>query len=216
MDKIRVMIVDDHTMFAESLAALISMKDDIEVLSVVNSGKEAIEKSKSLKPDIVLMDIEMKDLNGIMTISKIKEKCSDIEFIILTMHSDEGYLLECMNVGTKGYILKESSSSEVYDAIKAVRQGKSYFDVSVSHKVIKNLMHRNNKMKRIIKDNDLLSGREVEILRMIAEGHTNKEISDKLFISPHTTRNHIKNIFSKLKCHTRTKAVAEGRKKQII
>lgn len=216
MDKIKVMIVDDHKMFAESLAALIAMKDDIEILSVVNSGMKAIEKSESLKPDIVLMDIEMEDLNGLMTIRKIKEKCSNIEFIILTMHSDEEYVIEAVKAGTKGYVLKESSSSQVYDAIKSVSQGKRYFDVSVSHKVIENLTYKNDEMRKNIKESDLLSGREIEVLKMIAEGYTNKEISEKLFISPHTTRNHIKNIFFKLQCHTRTKAVAEGRKKQII
>jgi DNA-binding NarL/FixJ family response regulator len=216
MDKIKVLIVDDHEMFAESLAVVISMKEDIEVLGVANSGKTAIEKTELLKPDVVLMDIEMRDLDGIKTMRKIKEKSPGVAFIMLTMHSEEEYVLEAMKAGARGYVLKESSSSQVYEAIKAITHGKAFFDANSSHKVIESLQHRYESMKRVKEEGNILSEREVEVLKLIAEGYTNKEISDRLFISPHTTRNHIKNIFMKLDCHTRTKAVIQGRKNQLI
>ena len=216
IEKVKVLIVDDHEMFCESLAALISMRGEVEVSGIANCGKEAMEKTELLKPDIVLMDVEMKDFDGIEAMRKIKGKFPDISFIMLTMHSDEEYVMEAIKAGAKGYVLKESSSSEVLEAIRTVSQGKSFFDSKSSHKVIENLQHQYENMKRFKEEGNVLSQRELEVLKLIAEGCTNKEISNKLFISPHTTRNHITNIFISLNCHTRTKAVIEGHKKGLI
>ena len=216
IEKVKVLIVDDHEMFCESLATLISMRDEVEVLGTANSGKEAIEKTELLKPDIVLIDIKMKDFDGIETMRKIKEKLPDIAFIMLTMYSDEEYVMEAFKAGAKGYVLKESSSSEVLEAIRTVSKGKVFFDSNSSCKVIENLQHQYENMKRSKEKGNMLTQRELEVLKLIAEGYTNKEISNKLFISPHTTRNHIANIFMKLNCNTRTKAVVEGRKRSLI
>jgi DNA-binding NarL/FixJ family response regulator len=210
-EKIKVLIVDDHKMFCESLAALISMGSEVEVLGIANSGKEAIGKTELLKPDIVLIDIKMKDFDGIETMRKIKEKLPDIAFIMLTMFSDEEYVMEAIKAGAKGYILKDSSASQVFEAIRTVSHGKSFFDSNSSHKVIESIQKQYKNAKRF-----KFSQREIEVLKLIAEGYTNKEISNKLFISPHTARNHITNIFMKLNCHTRTKAVIEGYKKSLI
>lgn len=216
IEKVKVLIVDDHEIFCESLAVVLSMRDEVEILGTANCGKEAIEKTELLKPNIVLMDIEMKDLDGIETMRKIKEKFPDIAFIMLTMHSDEEYILEAIKAGAKGYILKDFSSLQVLEAIRTVSQGKVFFDSNSSHKVIENLQHQYENMKRFKENGNVLSQRELEVLKLIAEGCTNKEISNKLFISPHTTRNHIANIFMKLNCHTRTKTVIEAHKKGLI
>ena len=215
-EKIKVLIVDDHEVFCESLAALISMRDEVEVLGTANCGKEAIEKTGSLKPDIVLIDIKMKDLDGIETMRRVKEKFPDMQFIILTMYSDEEYVIEAIKAGAKGYVLKDSSSSEVLQAIWAVSKGKAFFDPNSSWKVIESIQGQKKSAKRTEADESILSQREVEVLGLIAEGSSNREISEKLFISPHTTRNHIANIFAKFGCHTRTKAIIEGRKKALI
>ena len=203
-------------MFCESLAALLSMGDEVEVLGTANCGKEAIEKTELLKPDIVLMDIEMKDLDGMEAMRKIKENFPDIAFIMLTMHSDEEYILEAIKAGAKGYMLKDSSYSKVLEAIRAVSQGKVFFDSNSSYKAIKNLQHQYENMKRFKEKGNVLSQRELEVLKLIAEGCTNKEINNTLFISSHTVRNHITNIFMKLNCRTRIKAIIEAQKKGLI
>jgi DNA-binding NarL/FixJ family response regulator len=216
IEKVKVLIVDDHKMFCESLATLLFMTDEVEVLGTANCGKEAIKKAELLKPDIVLLDIEMKDLDGIEAMRKIKEKFPDIAFIMLTMHPDEEYVMEAIKAGAKGYVLKESSSSEVLEAIRTVSQGNSFFGSNSFRKVIENLQHHYESVKRFKEEGNVLTQRELEVLKLIAEGYTNKEISNKLFISPHTTRNHIANIFMKLNCNTRTKAVIEAQKRRLI
>ena len=214
---IKVLIVDDHEMFCESLAALISMKDDIEVVGLASSGAEAIRKTELLRPDIILMDIKMKGIDGIEAMRKIKEKSPDIDFIMLTMYDDEEYVMESIKAGAKGYVLKESPSSKVLEAIRTVGTGKAFFDPNSSSRVIEGIQRqRGQKGPRPEEDEAILSPREIDILRLMAEGYSNKEISNKLFISPHTTRNHIANIFMKLNCQTRMKAVIEGKRKGLI
>ena len=213
--KTRVLIVDDHKMFCESLSSLFSMKKEVAVLGTANSGKEAIHKAELLKPDIILMDIEMEGLDGIETMRKIREKLPSTEVIMLTMHSDEEYVLEAIKAGAKGYVLKDFSSSQLLEAIKSVRKGGIFFDPKSSQKVIRSLQNQHGEEKGIGEEKSTLSLREREILRLISEGYTNKEISNRLFISAHTTRNHIANIFMKLDCHTRTKAVIEGKKRGL-
>jgi DNA-binding NarL/FixJ family response regulator len=216
VEKAKVLIVDDHEIFCESLALLLSMKQEVEVVGVANSGKEAIKKVDALKPSIVLMDIEMKDLDGIETMRRIREKYADINFIMLTMHSDEEYILEALEAGAKGYILKDFSSSQIFEAIKSVGHGKIYYDPDSSYKVIESLHNKCQRKRRLKEDEHILSQREIEVLKFIAEGCSNKEISSKLFVSPHTIRNHITNIFDKLNCHSRTKAVIEAQRKNLI
>lgn len=213
--KTRVLIVDDHEMFCESLALLLTMRGEVEVLGVANSGSEAIRKAESLRPNIILIDIEMKGLDGLETLKVIKGKFPEIEFIILTMHSDEEYVLEAIKASAKGYVLKEHSSSQVLHAIQYVKEGKVFFDQNCSNTAIQKLSRDFENSKKE-KDSTELSQREIQILRLLSEGFTNKEISDKLFISPYTTRNHLTNIFQKLQCHSRAKAVIEAQKRQLI
>jgi two-component system response regulator DegU len=214
-EKTKVLIVDDHEVFCESLALLLSIKQGVEVVGMAHSGREAIKKIESSGPNIVLMDIEMKDLDGIETMRRIREKHPEINFIMLTMHSGEEYILEALRAGAKGYILKDFSSSQIFEAIRSVGQGKVFYDPDSSYKVIESLQNKYER-KRLREEDHSLSQREIEVLKLVAEGCSNKEISDKLFISPHTTRNHITNIFEKLNCHSRTRAVIEARRKQLI
>jgi DNA-binding NarL/FixJ family response regulator len=214
--KPKVLIVDDHEIFCESLALLLSIKQEVEVVGVANSGKEALKKIDALKPSIVLMDIEMKDLDGIETMRRVREKYADIEFIMLTMHSDEEYILEALEAGAKGYILKDFSSSQIFEAISSIDQGNVFYDPDSSCKVIESLHNKFQRKRSLRKDEQVLSRREIEVLTLMAEGFSNKEISSRLSISPHTTRNHITNIFEKLNCHSRTKAVIEAQRKELI
>lgn len=214
MKKVRVLIVDDHEVFCESLAFLLSIRGEAEIVGTATSGEEAVKKAERLKPDVVLMDIEMKGLDGIGATRALREKAPDVKVIILTMHSDEQYVFEAIKAGAKGYILKDYSSSSIIEAIRSVNRDEAFFDPRSSGKVLSGL-------KTQFEDQDgerevPLSRREIEILKLIAEGCINKEISKKLCISIHTVRNHIANIFSKIDCNTRTGAINEAHKRNLI
>lgn len=217
MEKVKVLIVDDHTVFCEALSSLLTIKGEVDVVGIASNAEDAFKKVKQLNPDVVLMDIELKDSDGIQTTRIIKEKHPNTEVIILTMHTDEQYLLEAIQAGAKGYILKDFPSSLLLEAIKYVAEGKSLFDPTSSSRVLNQLKLLLNKKRQLTGEKDSsLSKREVEILKLIAEGYTNKEIAQKLYLSEHTVRNHISNIFLKLNCNTRAKAVLEAFKKKLI
>ena len=217
MEKVKVLIVDDHTVFCEALSSLLTIKGEVDVVGIASNAEDAFKKVKQLNPDVVLMDIELKDSDGIQTTRIIKEKHPNTEVIILTMHTDEQYLLEAIQAGAKGYILKDFPSSLLLEAIKYVAEGKSLFDPTSSSRVLNELKFLLNKKRQLTGEKDSsLSKREVEILKLIAEGYTNKEIAQKLYLSEHTVRNHISNIFLKLNCNTRAKAVLEAFKKKLI
>jgi len=217
LEKVKVLIVDDHTVFCEALSSLLTIKGEVDVVGIASNAEDAFKKVKQLNPDVVLMDIELKDSDGIQTTRIIKEKHPDTEVIILTMHTDEQYLLEAIQAGAKGYILKDFPSSLLLEAIKYVAEGKSLFDPTSSSRVLNELKLLLNKKRQLTEEKDSsLSKREVEILKLIAEGYTNKEIAQKLYLSEHTVRNHISNIFLKLNCNTRAKAVLEAFKKKLI
>jgi DNA-binding NarL/FixJ family response regulator len=214
MNKIRVLIVDDHEVFCESLAFLLSIRGEAEIVGTAASGEEALRKVERLRPDVVLMDIEMKGLDGIGATRALKEKHPDVKVIMLTMHSEEQYIFEAIKAGAKGYILKDYSSSRIIEAIRSVSKDEAFFDPRSSGKVLSGL-------KTQFGDQDgarevPLSRREIEILKLIAEGCINKEIGKKLCISIHTVRNHIANIFSKIECNTRTGAINEAHKRNLI
>jgi len=217
LEKVKVLIVDDHTVFCEALSSLLTIKGEVDVVGIASNAEDAFKKVKQLNPDVVLMDIELKDSDGIQTTRIIKEKHPDTEVIILTMHTDEQYLLEAIQAGAKGYILKDFPSSLLLEAIKYVAEGKSLFDPTSSSRVLNELKFLLNKKRQLTGEKDSsLSKREVEILKLIAEGYTNKEIAQKLYLSEHTVRNHISNIFLKLNCNTRARAVLEAFKKKLI
>jgi len=213
--KIRVLIADDHKIFCESLALLIAMKAGAEVVGVAYSAEQAIDKVEQLNPDVVLMDIEMGGLDGIDATRKIKEKHPRTEVIILTMHANDDYVAEAINAGAKGYVLKDSSSFHILEAIQAVGKDEIFLDAKSSYKMLK-ILQKQARTTLTNVDQAPLGEREIEVLKLIREGYTNKEIAGKLFISPHTVRNHIAGIFSKLNCSTRTNAVREAQNRKLI
>jgi len=216
MQKVKAVIVDDHEVFCESLAFLLSIKGEAEIVGTANSGEEALKQVERLNPDVVLMDIEMKGLDGIAATRKLVEKIPDVKVIILTMHSDEQYIFEAIKAGAKGFVLKDYSSTSIIEAMKSVARGEAFFDPRSSGKVLGNMRNQFEDTARKDTGKTLLSRREIEILRLIAEGYVNKEISEKLHISIHTVRNHIANIFSKMDCGTRTRAIKEAQRRGVI
>jgi DNA-binding NarL/FixJ family response regulator len=139
MKKIRVLIVDDHEVFCESLAFLLSIRGEAEIVGTVTSGEEALKKVESLRPDVVLMDIEMKGLDGIEATRRLKERFPDVKVIMLTMHSEEQYIFEAIRAGAKGYVLKDYSCSSIIEAIRSVGRDEAFFDPSSSGKVLTGL-----------------------------------------------------------------------------
>ena len=214
MQRCKVLIIDDHAMFGESLALLLSTKGEVEVVGVAKSGEEALARLEASRPDIVLMDIEMKGIDGIEATRRVRRLYPDIEVIVVTMHAEEEYIIEAIKAGAKGYVLKNFSSSFILDAIQAVRKGEHAFDPKSSAKALKSVA-------KIIRHGETeeknpLTKQEVRILKLIAEGYVNKEISKALDISIHTVRNHIANFFVKLNCSNRTKAVKEAQRQKLI
>lgn len=212
MDKTKVLIVDDHQIFCESLSLLLSIKGDVEVVGMATSGEEAIRKVERLKPEIVLMDIEMRGIDGIDATRAIRERFPAVNVIILSMHANEEYILEAIKAGAKGYVSKDVPSSDIIEAISSVKNERVFFDAKSGSKLM-------TKFRGPGKDMDnrkSVGAKEKEVLSLIAEGLRNKEIAEKLVISIHTVRNHVANIFMKLNCTTRTKAVREAQKKGLI
>jgi len=217
MEKVKVLIVDDHTVFCEALASLLTLKGEVDVVGTASNAEDGLKKVKELNPQIVLLDIELNGCtDGIQATHMIKEKFPATEVIMLTMHSNEDYLVDSINAGAKGYISKEFSCSYLLQAIKAVSKGESLVDPRSANKMFREFKKLLNKRENLVPNRSDLSEREVEILRLIAEGNTNKDIGERLHLSINTVRNHVANIFLKLECNSRTKAVFKGRKKQLI
>lgn len=142
MNKIKVLIVDDHEVFCESLALLLSIKGEAQIVGTANSGQDALREVEKLGPEVVLMDIEMKGLDGIGATRRLREKFPNVGVIILTMHSEEQYLVEAIKAGAKGYVLKNYSSSSIIEAIRSVSRGEAFFDPNISGKVLGSMRNR--------------------------------------------------------------------------
>jgi DNA-binding NarL/FixJ family response regulator len=214
MKKVRDLIVDDHRVFAESLAFLLSIKGEAEIVGSVTTGEDALKKVATQRPDIVLMDIEMKGIDGIVATRKLKDKFPDVKVIMLTMHAEEEHILEAVKAGARGYVLKDYSCSSIIEAIRSVSRDEAFLDPRSSGKFLRGLKTR---LTQTDEASEVpLSRRETEILKLVAEGYMNKEISARLYISVHTVRNHIANIFSKVNCNTRTRAISEAQRRRLI
>ena len=197
MEAIKILITDDHQIIIDGLKSLLSDEKDLQVIGEASNGKEAIEFLKLLKADVVLMDIDMPVLIGIEATKKIKSEFDDVRVIILTMHNESGLIKTLVAAGADGYILKNSDQSELLEAIRKVASGNQYFssDVTLS------LLNKNSsQLKQFQTDSKIaeLTSREIEILKMIAEGNSNKEIGEILFISHRTVDTHRTNLMKKL------------------
>ncbi len=209
---IKVMLTDDHILMREGIRQLLEFEGNIEVIAEASDGEECLEILQTVKPDILLLDINMPKKNGIEVLEEVKKKNIDIKVLILTVHSEVEYLLRAVDIGVDGYILKDSESQELKKAINVVMSGESY----IQPKLIPAL---NNKLviRDLDKDKvDLLTDRELEVLVQVANGMLNKEIATFLNISERTVKNHISNIFKKIDVSDRTQAAVFAIKNDII
>ncbi len=196
---IRVLVADDHDIVRYGICSVIDASDDIEVVCEASSGREAIEQFLKMKPDVCIIDITMPELNGVETTRTILEQDPDARILILTMHTDEEYLNQVLNAGASGYMLKNSDRDELLGSIRAVYRGEKAFSQTIS-KMMTERYVRNIRKPKELQDSGKASvtRRELEIIRLIAEGHTSTEISEILFISPRTVDTHRANLMSKL------------------
>jgi DNA-binding NarL/FixJ family response regulator len=206
------MIADDHSIVREGLKQLLELESDFEVVGQASNGVETIERVKELKPDVLLLDINMPIMNGIKALKKLKEDGIDTKVVILTIHEDREYLIETMQIGASGYILKDSDSASFFKAIRDANSGESYIQPKLAAELIKEF----NKPRgsRIKKENELTQ-REYEVIALIADGLNNKDIAERLFISEKTVKNHVSNIFRKINVSDRTQAAIYAYKNNI-
>jgi len=202
MSKIRVMIVDDHALVREGIAAFLKMSPDIEVVGEASDGVEAIERVKRLAPDIILMDIAMPKLGGLEALVEIKKIDSNAKILVLTQYEDKEYIKRFLKAGVSGYMLKRAVGIDLINAIKAIVGGEAYLHPSIAASVIDEYVGTG---KKEVSDDpyESLTDREKQVLKLIAEGHTSKEIADILGISAKTAIAHQTNISEKLEIHSR-------------
>lgn len=218
---IRVLLVDDQALFREGLNTLLSVHPDIEVVGEASNGEEALAAAQELKPDVVLMDLRMPVLDGVAATRQLRQRQPESQIIILTTFDDDEDVFEGLRAGAAGYLLKDVSSAKLVEAIKAAAQGESFLQPSVAAKVLAEFTRlTREKPPAAASANEQLveplSERELEILRSVATGASNKEIADLLFIAEGTVKNHLTNILGKLNVRDRTQAVLKAQELRIL
>ena len=213
MSKIKVLVVDDHAMFREGICSLLATYDDIEIAGEAIDGKEAVKKACELAPNVILMDIAMPVMGGLEAMRRIQKECPSAEVLVLTQHEDTEYILSMIKAKARGYISKTATASELVSAIRTVYRGESYLYPSAATALVEEYLMRAGQEKD---EYERLTDREREILQLVAEGRTNREIADKLFISVKTVLRHRTNIMEKLGFHNRTELIKYAISKGLI
>ncbi len=209
MDRIRILVADDHALFREGLSSLLNSILDIEVVGEAATGEEVIARSVELQPDIVLMDIQMPGPNGIESARRIVRDSPHIGIIVVTMFEDDDSVFAAMRAGAKGYVLKGADQEEILKVIRAVAAGEAHFGPEIARRLMSFFsISRPTASAGAFPE---LTAREREVLDLIARGRTNQEIANDLYLSPKTVRNHISNIFAKLQVADRAQAIIRAR-----
>lgn len=211
-NSIKVMIADDHILMREGIKQLLEFDGKIEVIAEANDGEECLEKLKTVKPEVLLLDINMPKKNGIEVLKSIRNQNLKVKVLILTVYNEIEYLLKAVDIGVDGYILKDSESAELKRAIMTVLEGESYIQSSLIPALNSRLIARDVDKEKI----DSLTKRELEVLVQVANGMFNKEIANTLNISERTVKNHLSNIFRKIEVSDRTQAAVFAIKNDII
>lgn len=211
MEKIRVLIADDHALVREGLSKILSMEERIEIVGEASNGEQAISQVFACKPDIVLMDINMPVINGIAATRMIKSERPETDIIILTIHDQEEYLFELIKAGVSGYMLKDVSPDLLIQTILGVARGESFLPSNMVARMFEEYARLAN-----LSTPEGLTRREIDVLRLVAQGHSNRIIAEKLYISEKTVKNHLTNIFLKLGVDDRTQAAIHAIKNNMV
>jgi DNA-binding NarL/FixJ family response regulator len=212
---IRILLADDHNVMRAGLKLLLESHPGFKVVSEASNGNQAVANATAVKPDVVVLDVAMPNLNGIEAAQRISAQLPQTAIIILSMHSDEGYVLRALKSGARGYLLKDSAESDLIHAIKAVSEGKAYFSPEIS-KVLAEDYVREINMRGADDSYDLLTSRERELLQLLVEGKSNKEIAGLLNLSLYTVETHRKNLQTKLNLHSFAELILYAVRKGII
>ncbi|HEY3739034.1 MAG TPA: response regulator transcription factor [Bryobacteraceae bacterium] len=215
MTPIRVVLADDHTLIRAGLRMVVEAQSDLKVIGEAADGREAVALAEKMKPDVAVMDIGMPSLNGIEACRQIRELLPDTQIVMLSMHSDEGYVLRALKAGAKAYLLKDSAEADLALAIRAAAAGKSFFSPAVGKVLLEDYMR---KLQRTGGEDsyDLLSPREREILQLVAEGNSSKDIADLLQLSVYTVETHRARVMQKLNLHSVPELILYAVRKGII
>lgn len=215
MPKIRVLLVDDHTILRDGIKALLSLYDDIEVVGEAGDGREGIDRVHALRPDVVLMDMAMPGLGGLEATIEIRKANPDSKVLILTQHGNKEYIFPVLKAGASGYVLKKAAGTDLVTAIRAVNRGESFLDPTVAKMLLEGYVIKGSEHDEA-QEYDRLSDRERQVLKLVAEGHSNKEIADLLCLSIKTVMGHRANVMEKLEIHNRTELIRYAIRKGLI
>ena len=215
MKKVRVLLADDHQLIRSGIRLMLEREPDMSVVGEASDGREAVALAKSLRPDVVIMDIGMPNLNGIEAAGQMTQENPELAVMILSMHPDETYVLRALRAGARGYLLKDSAEADLIKAVHVVANGKSFFSPSVSKVLLDDYVR---KLKRSRTDDayDLLTPREREVLQLIAEGKSNKDIANLLNLSVYTVESHRSNLMDKLNIRGLPELILYAVRKGII
>ena len=217
MDPIRVVICDDHALFRRGLSMVLEAEEGIEVVGEAEDGEAVVRTVEELAPDVVLMDVRMPKLSGIEATRAIAEAAPSTRIVMLTVSDEEEDLYEAIKAGAAGYLLKEISIEEVAEAIRAVVSGQSLITPSMASKLLAEFSNLSKKAEaRQAVPTPQLTSRELEVLKLVAQGMSNKEIAAELYISENTVKNHVRNILEKLHLHSRMEAVVYAVREKIL
>lgn len=212
---IRILLADDHTILRTGLRAVLERHADLQVVGEASDGRQAVQVTEKDRPDVVIMDVGMPLLNGIEAARQITAKNPQIAIVVLSMHSDEGYVLRALKAGARGYLLKDSAEADLINAIRAVRDGKAFFSPAISRMLVDDYMRQ--LQQRGVEDSyELLTNRERELLQLLAEGKSNKDIARMLDLSLYTVETHRSNILEKLNLHSVPELMLYAIRKGVI
>lgn len=215
MNKIRILVADDHGIVRQGLRFVLEREADLQVVGEASDGREAVGMAETLGPNVIIMDIGMPQLNGIEAASQIVRRSPGIKVIILSMHADEVYLLRALSVGVRGYLLKGPADQDLVRAVRAVAEGKCFFSPAISQMLAEEYTRQLQKTNS--QDSyELLTEREREILQLLAEGKSNKEVATVLNVSPYTVETHRTHLMQKLNLHNTAEIVLYAVRKKIV
>jgi two-component system, NarL family, response regulator LiaR len=220
--QIRVLLADDHPVVRQGLATIVSLEEDMEVVGQAGSGLEAVRLATSSRPDVILMDLQMPDIDGVETIGRIHGLHPDVRILILTIYHDEEHVLAGIRAGAHGYLIKDATPDELLQAIRAVYRGEAVLGNAVTATVLATFRTLVQSNATPARDNqaglpqELLTPREQEVLALLANGRSNQDIAESLVVSVRTVKVHVSNILAKFSASNRTQAVAKARQRGLL